>query len=96
MGMSPEAFYRITPAEFIYAWFGWSELARSRDQQAWERERWAVWILTTIQLDRKDRLPMTQMFPLPWETPPAPDSEMTMDERRARVKQLLNKTENEL
>ncbi len=96
MGLSPEAFYRITPAEFIYAWLGWSELERSRGQQAWERERWAVWILTTIQLDRKDRLPMTQMFPLPWEQVEAPAGKMTMDERRERVKKLLNKHEDEI
>lgn len=93
MGMSPETFQRITPAEFIYSWLGWSELERSRVQQAWERERWAVWVLTSIQMDRKDRQPMTQMFPLPWEAIPAKTTELTMEERIERVKLIMKKND---
>ncbi|CDN30621.1 hypothetical protein BN938_0516 [Mucinivorans hirudinis] len=82
----------MTPAEFIYAWFGWSELEQSRHRQAWERERWAVWITTCLQLDKKDRLPMTQMFPLPWESDAhALQQELTMQERKERIKTILNK-----
>lgn len=82
----------MTPAEFIYAWFGWSELEQSRHRQAWERERWAVWITTCLQLDKKDRLPMTQMFLLPWECLPAHgDKELTMQERKERIKTILNR-----
>lgn len=81
----------MTPAEFIYAWFGWSELEQSRHRQAWERERWSVWITTCLQLDKKDRLPMTQMFPLPWESEQSQPQELTMSERRARIKLILEK-----
>ncbi len=51
--MRPEDFEALTPAEFIYAWLGWSEREQNLQRQAWERERWAVWVLTSIQLDRK-------------------------------------------
>lgn len=82
----------MTPAEFIYAWFGWSELEQSRHRQAWERERWAVWITTCLQLDKKDRIPMTQMFPLPWEGAESHGQiELSMEERRERIKTILNR-----
>ncbi|GAB0481654.1 hypothetical protein KML24007_04000 [Alistipes indistinctus] len=87
--MSAADFNDLTPAEFMYAWVGWMELEENRVRQAWERERWAVWILTSIQMEQKHRQPMTQMFPLPWETLPAEVEELTLDERRERVKQLL-------
>ena len=45
MSMRPEDFEALTPAEFIYAWLGWSEQEQIRQQQMWERERWAVWVL---------------------------------------------------
>lgn len=54
MSMRPEDFEVLTPAEFIYAWLGWSEREQSLQRQSWERERWAVWVLTSIQLDRKE------------------------------------------
>lgn len=89
--MRPEDFERLTPAEFIYAWLGWSEHDQERQRQAWERERWAVWVLTSIQLDRKERRPMTEMFPLPWEMTTTQTSEpLTMQERRERIRQILN------
>ena len=31
MGLAPEAFERLTPAEFIYAWLGWAK--REGDRQ---------------------------------------------------------------
>lgn len=95
MGMRADDFNDLTPAEFIYAWIGWMELQESRIREAWERKRWAVWILTSIQLDRKDRQPMTQMFPLPWESQPMEIKELTMEERAERVKQILNKKNDE-
>ncbi len=80
MGLAPETFERLTPAEFIYAWLGWAKR---------ERERWAVWVATCIQLDRKDRHPMTEMFPLPWEGPTAPaKQEPTMQERMERIEEM--------
>ena len=90
--MRPDDFNALTPAEFMYAWIGWMELQDNRIRQAWERERWAVWILTSIQMDRKDRQPMTQMFPLPWECLPTHgNNELTMDERLKRVNKILNR-----
>jgi hypothetical protein len=96
MGMRPDDFDDMTPARFIYAWLGWMECEESRMRQAWERERWAVWILTSIQMERKDRQPMTQMFPLPWECQPAHgNDELTMEERRERVNRILNQKNDE-
>ena len=89
MGMCPEDFKSITPAEFVYAWYGWSGLQQDQLKQSWERERWSVWITTCIQLDKKDRLSMTDMFPLPWEeSQTLLSQELTMEERRERVKQI--------
>lgn len=88
MGLAPEVFAAMTPAEFVYVWLGWSDGEQQRQRQAWERERWAVWITTCIQLERKDRLPMTEMFPLPWEAPPQSDCEPTIEERRKRIREM--------
>ena len=94
MGMRPDDFNDLTPAEFIHAWLGWMELQEAGMRQAWERERWAVWILTTIQMERKDRLPMTQMFPLPWEAIPAQSADLSMKERLERVKRIMQKNDD--
>lgn len=91
MGLRPDDFNALTPAEFIYAWIGWSEMEQNRTKQAWERERWSVWVATCIQLDKKDRQPMTQMFPLPWEEVVSIQQELTMEERKKRVNDILNK-----
>ena len=90
MGLRPADFEQMTVAEFYYAWVGWSRREVEREQQAWERERWSVWVLTSVQLDRKDRKPMQEMFPLPWdkEELPAP-RELTIDERRERVNEIM-------
>ncbi len=96
MGMRPDDFDDITPARFIYAWLGWMEREESRMRQAWERERWAVWILTSIQMERKDRQPMTQMFPLPWESATVAEPvELSMAERVDRVNKILKVIEDE-
>lgn len=50
MGLAPEAFAALIPAEFVYTWLGWSDGERSRQRQEWERERWSVWVATCIQL----------------------------------------------
>lgn len=89
MGLRPDDFDALTPAEFIYAWIGWSELEQSHTRQSWERERWAVWVSTCLQLEKKDRLPMTQMFPLPWEEVALIPQELTMEERRKRVNDII-------
>lgn len=92
MGLRPDDFNALTPAEFIYAWISWSELEQNRTKQAWERERWSVWVATCIQLDKKDRQPMTQMFPLPWEgSETLLDKPLTMKERKERINEILNR-----
>ena len=96
MGMRPDDFDDITPARFIYAWLGWMEREESLMRQAWERERWAVWILTSIQMERKDRQPMTQMFPLPWESATVAEPvELAMAERVRRGNKILKVIEDE-
>ena len=91
MGMCPEDFKSLTPAEFVYAWYGWSGLQQDQLKQSWERERWSVWITTCIQLDKKDRLSMTDMFPLPWDcvAAGANNKELTMEERKERINEIL-------
>ena len=91
MGMRPDDFSVLTPAEFIYAWIGWMEVEENRVNQAWERERWGVWVLTSIQMEQKHRQPMAQMFPLPWECLPAQAEELSMEERVERVRKIINR-----
>lgn len=88
MGLAPEVFAALTPAEFVYIWLGWSDGEQTKRRQEWERERWAVWVAACIQLDKKDRLPMTEMFPLPWESSVLPQQEPTMEERKERIKDM--------
>ena len=66
MYMRPEDFEALTPAEFIYAWLGWSEREQSLQRQSWERERWAVWVLTSIQrtdIDAADHAGAPRTYP---------------------------------
>lgn len=89
MGIRPAEFEQMTPAEFYYAWVGWSSRQVELQQQAWERTRWEAWVLTSIQLDKKDRKPMLEMFPLPWDKADTAPRELTIEERTERVKQLM-------
>lgn len=94
MGMRPDDFADLTPAEFFYAWAGWAKADRDKRKEAWERTRWEVWVLTCIQLEKKDRKDMTAMFPLPWEhtaeqMTPTPSAELTQEERQKRINELL-------
>lgn len=90
--MRPEDFNALTPAQFLYAWQGYTERQTSQFRSDWERTRYQTWILTSIQLDRKDRKPMTEMFPLPWEEEAQPllSKEITIQERVERVHEILN------
>nr|DAG24698.1 MAG TPA: hypothetical protein [Caudoviricetes sp.] len=88
MHLAPDDFAEMTPVEFVYAWLGWSELEQFRTRQAWERERWAVWVATCIQLDKKDRQPMIEMFPLPWEATVPLQRELTSEERKERIQEM--------
>ena len=89
MGMRPADFEAMTAAEFYYAWVGWSRREVEREQQAWERSRWEAWVLTSIQLDKKDRRPMLEMFPLPWDKAPIESESLTVEQRRERVNEML-------
>lgn len=92
MHLRPADFEQMSVAEFVYAWWGWAKRQNDLQRQAWERTRWQSWILTSIQLDRKDRRPMQQMFPLPWDSESKEQEEMTMEQRRERVKEILQCT----
>ena len=89
MGIRPSDFENLTPAEFIYAWIGWQNLENDRQKMAWERQRWAVWINTTVQLEPKDRKSMTEMFPLAWDEKHEEHRELTIAERRAIANKMI-------
>lgn len=94
MGLRPCDFEMMTPVEFYYAFVGFAARERMRMQEAWERTRWETWVLTSIQLEKKDRRPIMEMFPLPWDNdkeslPAAPQREMTIEERQQRVQQIM-------
>lgn len=83
----------MTFSDLCYAMHGWSKREQDIQKREWERTRWLGWVLTSIQLERKDRLPMTQMYPLPWDesTPSPHNRELTIEERQKRVKEILGK-----
>ena len=87
MGLHPDVFESLTPAEFSYAWLGWAKRERDRERQDWERERWSVWVRTSIQLERKDRKPLVERFPTPWETVPSKNM-MTLKARQYSEKHI--------
>lgn len=92
MGLSLSEFEALTPAQFIYAWSGWAALQRDHSRHQWEIARWQTWTLTCIQIDRKDRRPITQMFPFPWDEPLKEESQeppLTLEQRRQRVNDIL-------
>ena len=94
MGLRPDDFNDLTPAEFFYAWVGWASARINRQKEQWERTRWETWVLTCVQLDKKDRKDMVSMFPLPWEKasvskPIKSSAELTPEERQERVNELM-------
>lgn len=94
MGLRPDDFVDLTPAEFFYAWAGWAKANIDRQKQEWERTRWQTWVLTCIQMDKKDRKEMVDMFPLPWEKasiskPIVSSADLTPEERQKRVDELM-------
>lgn len=97
MGMRPSDFDEMTVAQFIYAWLGWIEAEQAKERWAWERERWAVYMNMVLQLDPKDRRPMTEMLPLDWDKPQEHPSEqkktLTIEERRRRALALTQQNE---
>ena len=99
MGMRPDDFNDLTPAEFFYAWAGWAKANRDSQKQEWERMRWQTWVLTCIQMEKKDRKEMVEMFPLPWETPPppkiTPSAELSDEERQKRIDEMMQCVKHE-
>ena len=89
MGMRPQEFEQMTVAEFYYDWVGWSSRQVELQQQAWERTRGEAWVLTSIQLDKKDRKPMHEMYPLPWDKTDITPPDLSIEERRERVNEML-------
>lgn len=95
MGMRPDDFADLTPAEFFYAYAGWATHQRAMQKQQWEQMRWQTWVLTCIQLEKKDRREMTEMFPLPWEQAPEErrdtrtSAELTDEERNERINEMM-------
>ena len=94
MGLRPDDFGDLTPAEFFYVWAGWAKANIDRQKQEWERTRWQTWVLTCIQMDKKDRKEMVEMFPLPWEKasiskPIVSSADLTPEERQKRVDELM-------
>ena len=61
MGIRPCDFEDMTFAQYCWAVYGWSQQQIQRQRQEWERARWQTWILTSIQLEKKDRKPMDDM-----------------------------------
>ena len=94
MGIRPCDFEDMTFAEYCWTAYGWTRMQRQKQKQEWEIGRWQTWVLTSIQLEKKDRKPMTEMFPLPWDKDnvPAPPPQLTLEQRRQRALDMLNQS----
>jgi|GEM_PF-771735 hypothetical protein len=91
MGLRPCDFEALTVAEFYYAYMGFSAQHYQQIRDTWERIRWQTWVLTSIQLERKDRKSMTEMFPMPWDNTAASPkgAQISMKERQERIKRIM-------
>ncbi|MFI3298768.1 MAG: hypothetical protein R3Y49_03080 [Rikenellaceae bacterium] len=93
MGISPQDFDTLTPAEFVYARLAWMAAEREKFRQEWERTRWSTWILAMPNFEKSARGEASAMFPLPWEEASTQKcKEMTMEERSQRVNTILSTT----
>ena len=92
IGIRPCDFEDMTFAEYCWAAYGWNRMQIQKQRQEWEIGRWQTWILTSIQLEKKDRKPMNEMFPLPWDkdNTPIPSPQLTLEQRRQRAFNMLN------
>lgn len=91
MGLAPETFDNMTVAQFMYACVGFNEREKNEFRAEWERTRWSTYFLLSIQIRPEDRKEMTQMLPLPWEVTQHASKNMTLDERQARVADMIKK-----
>ena len=93
MGLNPDVFDSMTPAEFVYAQYGYMNYKRAEAHQAWEIARFSTYHQMIIQIERKDRTPMYEMFPFVWDKPIENKQrrQLTKEERRERVRQILGK-----
>lgn len=91
--MSPEVFNSMTPAEFIYAQYGYLNRRQQESRQAWEIARYCTYSQVVIHLSAKDRKSPEEMFPLPWDEKKKPKQrkKLTPEERAERVRKLTGK-----
>lgn len=95
MGLSLSEFDAMTPAQFVYACLGWRKAQGERIRHGWEMCRYQTWVLTCIQLDPKDRKPLREMFPMPWDKradrgkEERPAESISLEERIKRVSEIL-------
>ena len=92
MGITPDVFNDMTPAEFCYAWTGWHKMQTDLAKGQWERIRWSTRLLSILMVDKKNRNDIVKMTELPWDHDivHSDDTAMTIEERRERVKEMLS------
>ena len=92
MGVTPGVFTDMTPAEFFYAWTGWAKMQTDRTRSAWERTRWSTYFTILPHIQKEDQPKVFDMLALPWDNKEKSSEsrrEMTMDERKAVVSEML-------
>lgn len=90
MGLNPEVFDSMTPAEFILAQYGWINRRSADFRQSMEIARFGAYWPTIVQIDPKHRRAMDVLIPLPWDAPAKQKEQkkLTPAERLARVRQI--------
>lgn len=68
------------------------EIEEQRQRQEWERVRWLAATTVNIQLKRKDRVKVTELLPLPWDSDGGKQvaKPLSYDEQKALFEKLDN------
>lgn len=93
MGLSPEMFNSMTPAEFILAQYGYLNKKQAEARQAWEIARFSTYAQIIIHIDKKHRKSPQEMFPFAWDEqlPKKKQKQLTPEERLERVRKIQGK-----
>lgn len=88
LGIAPSELMRLELREFYAAYEGWSHLREQAMREGMEQARWhaAVTISPHIKDTGKS---MIEMLPLPWDSKVEP--EVSIDDRRKRVEELMQR-----
>lgn len=96
MGMRPCDVYDLELAEFSAAHEGWLRAREMAAKEGWEQHRWSASRIASMWLPKT--ADAREYFSFPWDNDAALEvatkPEISIEERRERVREILSKIEN--